>query len=102
MLASPVLQNFNEHPHEPVIYKNAAIFKTHALFPSPIKFPKLPLAPNGFIQKTSSEAPRMTRQDHTLLCDPFLFFFRLRNYIKSIDATLMQEKVKNDVIVRIC
>ena len=44
----------------------------------------------------------MICQDHSLLCDPFLFFFRLRNYIKSIDATLMQEKVKDDVIVRIC
>ena len=53
-------------------------------------------------KKPFSEAPRMICQDHSLLCDPFLFFFRLRNYIKSIDATLMQEKMKDDVIVRIC
>eukprot|EP00434_Breviolum_minutum_P019310 symbB.v1.2.017021.t1/scaffold1316.1/size125546/11 len=30
-------------------------------------------------------------QDHTLLCDPFLFFFRLRNYIKSIDVKMTGE-----------
>lgn len=25
-------------------------------------------------------------QDHSLLCEPFLFFFRLRAYIKSVDV----------------
>lgn len=30
-------------------------------------------------------------QDHSLLCDPFLFFFRLRNYIKSIDVKMAGE-----------
>lgn len=30
-------------------------------------------------------------QDHTLLCEPFLFFFRLRNYIKSIDVKMKAE-----------
>eukprot|EP00913_Durusdinium_trenchii_P002833 g2621.t1 len=30
-------------------------------------------------------------EDHTLLCEPFLFFFRLRNYIKSIDVKMKAE-----------
>ncbi|CAL1161882.1 unnamed protein product [Cladocopium goreaui] len=30
-------------------------------------------------------------QDHSLLCEPFLFFFRLRAYIKSVDVKMVGE-----------
>lgn len=36
-------------------------------------------------------------RDHTLLCEPFLFFFRLRNYIKSLDVKMEKSSEGSDV-----
>ena len=87
MLASPVLQNFNEHPHEPVIYKNAAIFKTHALFPSPTKFPNC-----HWLQMVLSQKPLPKLQEwpaRTIPCCVILFFSSSASEITSSPLMLL-------------
>ena len=87
MLTSPVWLNFNVHPHEPVIYKNAAVLKQILYFHHP-KFPETTICCKWFYPK--NPFPKLQEWSaRTIPCCVILFFSSSASEITSSPLMLL-------------